>query len=340
MVNGHHRTSAIRGLLNVAEATQVEEGKSAAIAQRTPKQIAWNRFKRNRTGVVAGIISIAFIVAAYAAPLITRIFKVGPYDLYLEALDPTRANFPTGSFGGVSWAHPFGITPEDGRDIFANVLFGSRISFTVAIITTVSSIGIGMLLGITAGYFRGKVDAAIGRYSDFLFAFPSFFMIVALSIPAVERIQGWGIAQGNNARLLVLIIFLVFFGWPGFARLIRSQALSLRERDFVMAAQAQGASNFRIIVKELLPNLWSTAIIFLSLALPGYLAAEAVFAYLGIGVQPPAISFGLLLDDARSKWSSDPTYLMITSGYLIAIVLALNLFGDAIRDAIDPKADR
>jgi peptide/nickel transport system permease protein len=272
--------------------------------------------------------------------LIVRLFNVGPYDLYLDQLDATKANFPIGAMGGISWAHPFGVTPEDGRDIFANVLFGSRISFTVAIITTVSSIGIGLLLGITAGYFRGRVDAAIGRYSDFLFAFPSFFMIVALSIPAVERIQGWGIAQGNNARLLVLIIFLVFFGWPGFARLVRSQALSMRERDFVMAAQAQGASNIRIIVKELLPNLWSTAIIFLSLALPGYLAAEAVFAYLGIGVQPPAISFGLLLDDARKAWSSDPAYLMITSGYLIAIVLSLNLLGDAIRDAIDPKADR
>jgi peptide/nickel transport system permease protein len=318
----------------------VKDEQTAEVVQRTPRQIAWNRFKRNRTGVIAGIISLIFIFAAYAAPLIVRIFNVGPYDLYLDQLDSTKANFPIGAMGGISWAHPFGVTPEDGRDIFANVLFGSRISFTVAIITTVSSIGIGLLLGITAGYFRGKVDAAIGRYSDFLFAFPSFFMIVALSIPAVERIQGWGIAQGNNARLLVLIIFLVFFGWPGFARLVRSQALSMRERDFVMAAQAQGASNIRIIVKELLPNLWSTAIIFLSLALPGYLAAEAVFAYLGIGVQPPAISFGLLLDDARKAWSSDPAYLMITSGYLIAIVLSLNLLGDAIRDAIDPKADR
>jgi peptide/nickel transport system permease protein len=318
----------------------VKDEQKAEVVQRTPRQIAWNRFKRNRTGVIAGIISLIFVFGAYAAPLIVRIFNVGPYDLYLDQLDATKANFPIGAMGGISWAHPFGVTPEDGRDIFANVLFGSRISFTVAIITTVSSIGIGLLLGITAGYFRGRVDAAIGRYSDFLFAFPSFFMIVALSIPAVERIQGWGIAQGNNARLLVLIIFLVFFGWPGFARLVRSQALSMRERDFVMAAQAQGASNIRIIVKELLPNLWSTAIIFLSLALPGYLAAEAVFAYLGIGVQPPAISFGLLLDDARKAWSSDPAYLMITSGYLIAIVLSLNLLGDAIRDAIDPKADR
>jgi peptide/nickel transport system permease protein len=337
--SGLRKHVAFKEISSVVDAT-VQEKEAVDVAQRTPKQIAWNRFKQNRTGVIAGIISIGFILAAYAAPLIVQIFKVGPYDLYLDQLDPLKANFPIGTAGGISWAHPFGVTPEDGRDIFANVLFGSRISFTVAIITTISSIGLGMLLGITAGYFRGRVDALIGRYSDFLFAFPSFFMIIALSLPAVERIQGWGIAQGNNARLLVLIVFLVFFGWPGFARLVRSQALSLRERDFVMAAQAQGASNFRIITKELLPNLWSTAIIFLSLALPGYLAAEAVFAYLGIGVQPPAISFGLLLDDARKSWSSDPAYLLITSGYLIAIVLSLNLLGDAIRDAIDPKADR
>jgi peptide/nickel transport system permease protein len=310
------------------------------VVLRTPNQIAWSRFKRNRIGVVSGIVSIIFVAAAFLAPLIAWLTKVDPYALYLDLLDPDRANFPIGKFGGISWAHPFGLTPEDGRDIFANVLYGSRISFTVAIITSVSTIGIGLLVGIAAGYFGGKIDALIGRYSDFLFAFPSFFMIVALSSPLVERLTGTGLLQDNSARLLVLMIFFVFFGWPGFARLIRSQALSLRERDFILAAKSQGASHYRIIVKEMLPNLWATTIIFLSLALPGYLSAEAVFAFLGIGVQPPAISFGILLDDARSKWSSDPAYLLITSGYLIAIVLALNLLGDAIRDAIDPKADR
>ena len=318
-----------------------EEAKSdTSVALRTPGQIAWKRFRRNKLGVTAGILTIFFIFCAYAAPIIAKLTKVDPYGIYPEKLDPNRANTPIGAWGGVSLAHPFGLTPEDGRDIFANILYGSRISFTIAITVSITTIGIGLLVGIAAGYFRGRVDAAIGRFSDFLFAFPAFFMIVALSLPMVERVQATGIAKDNGARLLVLGIFLTFFGWPGFARLIRSQALSMRERDFVMAAQALGASNWRIITKEMLPNLWPTAIIFLSLALPGFLAAEAVYAYLGIGVQPPAISFGLLLDDARRFWSTDPAYLLITSGYLILIVLALNLLGDAIRDAIDPKADR
>jgi peptide/nickel transport system permease protein len=220
------------------------------------------------------------------------------------------------------------------------LLYGSRISFSVAIITSITTIGFGMIVGITAGYFRGWVDAVIGRFSDFLFAFPSFFMIIALSIPLVERVESLGIAKENGARLTVLIIFFVFFGWPGFARLIRSQALSLRERDFIMSAQAQGASNWRIITKEMLPNLWPTAIVFLSLSLPGYLAAEAVFSFLGVGINPPASTFGLVLSDAIVYWRTDPTYLVIPCLMLITIVLALNLFGDAVRDALDSKGDR
>jgi peptide/nickel transport system permease protein len=246
---------------------------------------------------------------------------------------------PIGAGGGISWQHPFGLEPGAGRDVFSMLLYGSRISFSVAIITSVASIGIGMILGITAGYFRGRVDAVIGRFSDLLFAFPSFFMIIALSIPMVERVESLGIVRDNGARLTVLIIFFVFFGWPGFARLVRSQAMSLRERDFIMAAQSQGASNWRIITKEMLPNLWPTAIVFLSLSLPGYLAAEAVFSFLGVGINPPASTFGLVLSDAIKYWRADPAYLIIPCAMLIGIVLALNLLGDAVRDALDTKSE-
>jgi peptide/nickel transport system permease protein len=262
---------------------------------------------------------------------------VSSTDIYLEGLDPQ--GMPTGFGGGISWQHPFGLEPGAGRDVFAMLLYGSRISFSVAIITSVSTIGIGMLLGITAGFFRGRIDALIGRFSDLLFAFPSFFMIIALSIPMVERVESLGIVRDNGARLTVLIIFFVFFGWPGFARLVRSQAMSLRERDFIMAAQSQGASNWRIITKEMLPNLWPTAIVFLSLSLPGYLAAEAVFSFLGVGINPPASTFGLVLSDGIKYWRSDPAYLIIPSAMLVIIVLALNLLGDAVRDALDTKAE-
>jgi peptide/nickel transport system permease protein len=309
----------------------------ADVILRTPQQIAWARFNRNKTGKISAIVVLFFIFLAYGAPLVTRLFGVSSTETYLEGLD--SQGMPLGAGGGISLQHPFGLEPGAGRDVFAMLLYGSRISFSVAIITSITTIGIGMLLGITAGYFRGRVDAVIGRFSDLLFAFPSFFMIIALSIPMVERVESLGIVRDNGARLTVLIIFFVFFGWPGFARLVRSQAMSLRERDFIMAAQSQGASNWRIITKEMLPNLWPTAIVFLSLSLPGYLSAEAVFSFLGVGINPPASTFGLVLSDAVKYWRADPAYLIIPCAMLISIVLALNLLGDAVRDALDTKAE-
>lgn len=308
----------------------------APIIQRTQRQIAWKRFKRNKVGVISACVSIFFFVIAFLAPLITRLWGLKDQATYPNAL--SQFAMPIGPAGGISLAHPLGVEPGAGRDLLTLMLYGSRLSFTIAVIVSVTSIGLGMFIGIATGYFRGKVDAIVGRISDFLLSFPSTFMIIALSLPMTQRIEGWHIARDNGARVIVLIVFFVFFGWMYFARLIRSQAFSLRERDFVMAAQALGASSFRIITKELLPNLWPSAIVFLSLSLPGYLALEATFSFLGVGIQAPGSSFGLVLADAVGYWKSDPAYLLIPSAYLVVIVLALNLLGDAIRDALDPKA--
>jgi peptide/nickel transport system permease protein len=308
----------------------------APIIQRTQRQIAWTRFKRNKVGVFSACVAIFFVAAAFLAPVLTYLMGLKDQQTYPMALN--QFAMPIGSSGGMSISHPLGVEPGAGRDLLTLMLYGSRLSFTVAFITSVASIGLGMLIGISTGYFRGKVDAIVGRFSDFLLSFPSTFMIIALSLPMTQRIEGWGIARDNGARVVVLILFFVLFGWMGFARLIRSQAFSMRERDFVMAAQALGASSFRIITKELLPNLWPSAIVFLSLALPGYLALEATFSFLGVGIQAPGSSFGLVLADAVGYWRSDPAYLLIPAIYLIIMVLALNLLGDAIRDALDPKA--
>jgi peptide/nickel transport system permease protein len=314
------------------------EDEVQGIVQRTPKQIAWVRFKRNKVGLFSGYATVFFISVAFLAPLVTRLVGVNSRTRYDGTL--SNVGMPVGHFGGVSLSHPFGIEPGTGRDVFALLLYGARISFTVAIISTTASIAIGMLVGIATGYFKGKVDAIIGRFSDFLLSFPVIFMIIALSLPLTQRVEATGIAHENAARILVLVIFLVFFGWTGFYRLIRSQAMSLRERDFVMAAQAMGASSWRIVTKELLPNLWPTAIVFTSLSLPAYIASEATYSFLGVGIQAPETSFGLVLNDAIGYWREDPSYLVIPCLILISIVLALNLLGDAVRDAIDPKAGR
>ena len=313
-----------------------EEVVDEAIIQRTPRQIAWKRFRRNKVGVVSGCLTLFFIFSAYLAPLITRVLGLSNTKTYPETLNEFA--MPIGGAGGINLTHPLGVEPGAGRDLLSLMLYGSRISFSIAIITSFTSIGMGMLIGITTGYFRGKVDAIIGRFSDFLLSFPSTFMIIALILPMTQRIEALGIAHENGARILVLILFFVFFGWMGFARLIRSQTFSMRERDFVMASQALGASSWRIITKELLPNLWPTAIVFLSISLPLFLSAESVFSFLGVGVQAPASTFGLVLADSVTYWQADPAYLIIPAAYLIVIVLSLNLLGDAIRDALDPKA--
>lgn len=316
----------------------VVENDVIEVAQRTPKQIAWGRFKRNKVGVFAGYASIFFITVGFFAPIITRLVGVNPRDTYEGTL--TEFAMPIGKWGGISWDHPLGIEPGTGRDVFALALYGARTSFIVAIVAAVATITIGMLIGIATGYFKGRVDSSVGRFADFLMSFPGTFMIIALSLPMVQRIESIGIAHDNAARLVVLVLFLVFFGWTGFYRLIRSQAMSMRERDFVMAAQAMGASSWRIIVKELLPNLWPTAIVMISLSMPAYIAAEATFSFLGVGVQAPEATFGLILADGVTYWREDPAYLLIPCLILILIVLALNLLGDAVRDALDPKANR
>lgn len=272
------------------------------------------------------------------APVVCKILGINPDELNLDLID--SSGIPTLPNGGISWEHPLGLTPGIGRDLLANLLYGSRISFLVAFLTTGLAIFIGLIVGIVGGYFRGRIDDYLGRFTDFLLAFPAFFMIVALSEPMVARIQETGIAQGNSARVIFLIFFLSFFGWPGFSRLVRSQVLSLRERDFVTAAQAMGASRGRIIFKELMPNLWAPVIVVVSLSLPGYLAAEAVFSFLGIGIQPPATTWGVLLDNARRFVTVYPNFFLITAGSLVLVVLAFNLVGDALRDALDPRSER
>jgi peptide/nickel transport system permease protein len=196
-----------------------------------------------------------------------------------------------------------------------------------------------LVLGIVGGYFRGRIDGVIGRFTDFLLAFPTFFMIIALSVPFVDRLEKSGVVQGNEARILYFILIFAIFGWPYLSRIIRSQVISIRERDFVLSAEALGASNLRILVKEVLPNVWTPVIVYVSLALPGYLTAEAVFSYLGIGVQPPMPTLGTIIADSTKYMMNNPVYFFIPSLALILLVLTFNLLGDALRDALDPKSE-
>ena len=286
-------------------------------------------------------VSIFFVVVAYSSPLILSLMNLDPYTIDRDAIDIEYFNYPKGPWGGISTEHIFGVEPGVGRDVFARLLIGARISITIATITSILSIGLGMIMGVISGYFKGKVDASIGRVIDFLLAFPFFFMIIAIMRPTADRIQSMtGIEDKNYVTIFLLIALLTIFGWAGLARLIRSDVLSLREREFVMAAESMGASRARIVFKEIMPSLWPKAIIFLSLSLPGFLTTEAGLSFLGIGIQEPMPSWGVMLDQSVRYANSIPTYFLIPAAVLIVLVTALNLVGTGISDAFDPKLER
>ena len=308
------------------------------LAQRSPRQIAWMRLKRNKVSMVAAGVALFFVLIAFLAPLVTKIFNVDNTTVYPNVLGD--GGVPKGFGGGISWHHPFGLEPGVGRDLFGLLIYGSRISFSIAILTSIAFVAIGLFLGISAAFIGGLLDNTLGRLADFLLAFPTTFMYVALAYPLSLRVEAMGLAHHNGARIIVMVSVLVVFSWPGFFRVVRSQVLSIREKEFILAARTQGASNMRIIFKEILPNLWPLAIVYLSISLPGYLAAEAVFSFLGVGVQAPGSTWGLVLNDATNFWQRDPAYLAIPAGMVIIVVLALNLFGDGLRDALDSKCDR
>jgi len=314
-----------------------EAPQAQILTSRSPRELAWRRFKKNKVGIAALVTSIFFVSCAVLAPVIAWAINIDPNERDSNAI--TARGQTIGRFGGISWNHPLGVEPGIGYDILARLIYGARISFLVAAIATLTTVFVGLMIGVVAGYFRGRTDSVLGRLTDFLLAFPSFFMIIALSAPMIARIEKSGLARDNSARVIYLILVLALFGWPYFSRIMRSQALSLRERDFVLASRALGASHSRIIFKELLPNLWTPVIVYLSLALPGYLAAEAIYSYLGIGVQPPAATWGLLISDSIKYVMTEPTYFLIPSLSLILVVLSFNLLGDAVRDALDPKSE-
>jgi peptide/nickel transport system permease protein len=287
--------------------------------------------------VALGVIIFYLFVAAFA-PVICAVLGISPYALDGDALNDY--GLPKGAFGGISTEHWLGVEPGTGRDIFALLIYGARASLLVGILATFLTTAIGLVIGVFAGYKRGWADSIIGRFMDLTLAFPSFLLIIALTRPFTQRLESLGVPEGNPARMTYIILVLATFGWVYVARVVRGQTLTLREREFVEAARASGATTRHIIFKQLLPNLWAPVIVIVSLSLPGYVATESTLSFLGLGLMQPAASWGVMLGDSVRYYRADPTYLFIPGVALVVLVMAFNLVGDAIRDALDPKTDR
>ncbi len=334
-------SSVTSELSPVLDEGQLETARTPGLS---PGKLALRRLRRNRAALAFGALFFVLVGLALAAPLWADIAGTTPSKNHLSdtiVVDGKEQNVVT--FDGVpiapTWQKKFFLGADtNGRDVAVRLLYGARNSLFIGITAALITTFLAVLLGTLAGYFRGWVDAIISRSLDVLWAFPVLLLGVALGVALA--LGGLKIGpleiQGDSKWIPTLIIGVV--GVVYLARPIRGQVLSLREKEFVEAARAQGAGPIRIMVGELLPNLASTLLVFFPLLVANSILLEAALSFLGAGVQPPEPSWGTMLADGIILLATSPHLTIVPGLMLVLTVLSLNIFGDGVRDALDPRA--
>jgi peptide/nickel transport system permease protein len=298
------------------------------IAGRSPLQLFWARLRQDRVALVSLGFIIFLIFLAVAAPLVVSILGLpGPNVQNLNLTD---------SFGsplGPSLAHPFGVDTL-GEDVMSRVIYGTRVSLEVGIIGTGISTLIGVVIGMLAGFYRGWIDTGLSRLVDVVLSIP--VLLLGLGLGAACSVRGC--AKGLIQPGLGTILFIVALAtWPYIARLVRGLVLSMREREFVDAARALGASDARIMFREILPNLAAPIIVYASLLVPVTILLEAALSFLGVGIRPPTASWGQMIAAATPIFNTAWWYMVFPGAALLLTVLAFNLLGDGLQDALNPR---
>jgi ABC-type dipeptide/oligopeptide/nickel transport system permease subunit len=276
----------------------------------------WGKLRRNPLAMIGLVLLALIIICGVFASVLA------PYDYSKQDLNMIKK--PAGN------GHLLG-TDDLGRDVFSRLLYGARISLVVAFFVEIFVVSLGLLVGLTAGFKGGKTDTILMRVTEVMLAFPEILLAILLL-----GTLGAGSAK-TEVSLMLVILALGLTGWPSLARLVRGQVLSLRKREFVEAARAMGATNSRIILKHILPNLLSPLLVAVTVDVANVVLAEATLSFLGIGIQPPFPSWGRMISDALRDYRSDPRLLICPSIILSLTVLSLNFLGDGLRDALDPR---
>jgi peptide/nickel transport system permease protein len=297
------------------------EAPAQVIQGRSPWVLAWRRLRQDKVAVASGIVIIVLALLAIFAPVIAAWVGHPPNTPYTnQGLSATGLPVaPSGTFY-------FG-TDSLGRDLFVRVIYGAQISLLVGFVSTFIGTVLGVTVGLMAGYFGGVTDTVLARFTDAVLAFP--YIVLALALAVVF-----------GPSLIEVIAVISFFSWAAIARVVRGQTLSIKEKEYIEAARSIGASPWRIMVLDIVPNLIAPVLVLATLAIPTAIVFEATLSFLGVGVQPPTSSWGNLLAQAQSYYQTSWWYLIFPCALLLITTLAFNLLGDGVRDALDPRTER
>ena len=310
-----------------------------------PWRLGLRRLRRNKVAVFFGFVFVLLVVACLAAPLwAEHVAHTGPDENHLTdtvVVDGQERNVVSldGIPIGPTWQGEFFLgADKNGRDVMVRLLYGGRNSLVIGITAALMTTLLSILLGLLAGYAGGKTDSAIRGLLDVIWSFPVLLLGVALGVAlALGGLQLGPITiSGDSLLIPIFVIGLVYI--PYMARPVRGQVLALREKEFVEAARAQGAGPLRIMFGEVLPNLASTILVFFTLLIANAILLEAALSFLGAGVRPPNPSWGTMIDEGVERIATAPHLTIVPGLMLVLTVLSLNVLGDGVRDALDPRA--
>ena len=298
----------------------VEQAPARAIQGRSPWQLAWRRLRSDRVAIASAIVIVLLCLVALAAPLIASLIGHPPAVQYpYGTTDQGLPRPPGGQF--------LLGTDNLGRDLLVRIVYGARISLLVGLSSTFIATVLGVAVGLVAGYYGGIIDGVLARGMDVVLSFP--YLILALSLVTVLGPSLW-----------IVVAVIAFFSWAALARIVRGQTLSLKEKEYIEAARAIGASPLRIMVIDILPNVIAPVLVVATLLVPTAIVFESTLSYLGLGIQEPTASWGNILAGSQQFLPGAWWFLIFPAAALLITTLAFNLLGDGVRDAIDPSTER
>ncbi|MFE2096531.1 MULTISPECIES: ABC transporter permease [unclassified Streptomyces] len=303
-------------------------GTAAPVPGASGARQFWRRLRAQRAALVAAVVVALLVLVALAAPLLTALEGQDPTTYHPSLIDSARGGVPIGSFGGAGAGHWLGVEPQTGRDLFARLVYGARVSLGVALAATVVQVAIGVVVGVASALGTRWVDQLLSRVTDIIVAMP--LMIMSLALLAI--------VPSSFPRPVLVTLVIGLIAWGNIAKIVRAQTLTLKGLDYVSAARLSGWGTWRIARRELLPGLAAPVITYAALLVPMNISVEAALSFLGVGVKPPTPSWGQMLTSADVWYQAAPQYLLLPAGALFLTVLALTVLGDGVRTALDPRA--